>query len=288
MRKWGPNPLDRILEKAIKRGHKTFLIFWNRGLGDIPLGLYALVHHIKREVPDAKITFLTRPDLYDGFQLLEGVDVIVAPNLKRGEKVDIRSLTDTSTFDVVIEWPDPTHWVKWQLGVLTPKLKWQDKWDALCKKYNLDPNGHYIGAHVQSETTTGSWRDWPLSSWQKLFVKCTQEGKKILLFGFAKNPPFHMDGVIDLRGETPLFDLLSIIKNHCDAIVVPDSGVSSMVYYLNEEFPLKQVALWSSPDTGILKQKVASPNAKLQYIPLIGQGHDITKITPEQVYEQLC
>ena len=61
IRKFGPNPLDRILEKAKQKNHKTFLIYWNRGLGDIALGLYAIVHRIRETIPDAEITFLTRP-----------------------------------------------------------------------------------------------------------------------------------------------------------------------------------------------------------------------------------
>jgi len=287
LRKWGPNPLDKIIDRAKSQNHKTFLIYWNRGLGDIALGLYAIVHKIRLEIPDAKITFLTRPNLHDGFVLLGGVEVIVAPNLKRGDRVDIHSLADTSKFDVIIENADPTHWVKWQLGTLIPELHWQDKWDELCEKYKLNPNDRYIGAHVQTETNYASWRDWPLSSWQQLFEKCVAGGKKVLIFGFSKNPPFHLEGVIDLRGETPLFDLLSIIKNHCEAIVVPDSGVSSMVYFLKEEFPLKHISLWADPNMGILKQNVSSPNSKLQHIPLKGKDKDITTITPEEVYGHL-
>ena len=32
------------------------MLFWNRGLGDIALGLYAIVHRIRESIPDAKIT----------------------------------------------------------------------------------------------------------------------------------------------------------------------------------------------------------------------------------------
>lgn len=287
LRKFGPNPLDKILENARSKNQKKFLLFWNRGLGDIALGLYAIVHRIREYIPDAEITFLTRANLHDGFVLLNGVKVIVAPNLKRGDTVDIRALVDTSKYDVVIPSPDPTHWVKWQLGTLTPELHWQEEWDALCKKFDLDRSGKYVGAHVQTETNYASWRDWPLSSWQQLFENITAEGKKVLLFGFETHPPFNMEGVIDLRGKTPLFELLSIIKNHCEAIVVPDSGISSMVYFLKENFPIKHISLWADPNMGILKQNVASPNKSLQHIPLIGKDKDITTISPEEVYAHI-
>lgn len=287
LKKWGPNPLDRIIRKAKSRQHKSFLIYWNRGLGDIPLGLYAIVHRIRGSIPDAKITFLTRQNLHDGFILMGGVEIIVAPELKRGDQVDLKALVDISSYDVVIEKADPTHWVSWQLGNLIPELHWQEKWDALCEKYDLDPNGRYVGAHVQTETNYASWRDWPSSSWEELFHLCTAGGFKVLLFGFAKEPAFDIEGVIDLRGETPLFDLLSIVKNRCEAMVVPDSGVSSMVYFLKEEFPIKHISLWAQSGMGILRQNVSSPNSQLKHIPLMGKERDISTIKPEEVYAHL-
>ncbi len=65
-RKFGPNPLDQMLKK---QSGKKILIFWNRGLGDIALGLFAIVHRIREFIPDSQITFLTRPNLRDGFLL---------------------------------------------------------------------------------------------------------------------------------------------------------------------------------------------------------------------------
>jgi ADP-heptose:LPS heptosyltransferase len=288
LKKWGPNPLDQIIRKAKSRRHKTFLIFWNRGLGDIPLGLYAVVYRIRASIPKAKITFLTRQNLNDGFILMGSVEIIVAPDLKRGDQVNLKSLVDTSNYDVVIEKADPTHWVSWQLGNLIPELHWQEKWDSLCEKYDLDPHDRYIGAHVKTETSYASWRDWPSSFWEKLFNLCTKGGFKVLLFGYLKDPAFNSgEGVIDLRGQTPLFDLLSIVKNRCEAIVVPDSGISSMVYFLKDEFPIKHISLWAEPGMGILRHRVPSPNSKLKHIPLMAKERDISTIKPEEVYAHL-
>lgn len=284
IRKISPNPLERICKKAKVNNHKRFLLFWNRGLGDIALGLYAIVHRIRQYIPDAEITFVTRPNLEDGFILLGGVKVIPLPNLKRGDKVHLSDHIDTSQYDVMIEDPNPTQWVQWQLGNLTPNLLWQSKWDALCNEFDLDPNETYIGAHVQTETNYGHWRNWPVESWQALFKKITEGGKKVLLFGFEQNSKFDIPGVIDLRGKTPLFSLLSVIKNHCVAIVVPDSGVSSMVYYLKEEFPIKHISLWAETHMGILKQNVPSPNPNLQHIPILGKDKNIANISVDEVY----
>lgn len=285
-RKFGPNPLDQMLKRAQKRSQKKILLFWNRGLGDIALGLFAIVHRIREFIPDSQITFLTRPNLRDGFLLLGDVEVLVAPQLKRGDKFDI-ALVDPSEFDLIIDNPDPTYWVKWQLGKLTPLLHWQKEWDSLSQKFNLDPHATYVGAHVQTETSYAHWRNWPNESWTALFEKITGSGKKVLLFGFEKEPAFDIPGIVDLRGQTPLFELLSIIKNHCSALIVPDSGVSSMVYFLNETFPIKHISLWADPNNGILKQNVASPNLKLLHIPLIGKDKNISNISVEEVYGKL-
>lgn len=292
IRKFGPNPLDYALKKAQRKKKKKILLFWNRGLGDIALGLYAIVHRIREFIPDAEITFLTRPNLHDGFVLLGNVEILIAPKLKRGDEVDVPALLldlgiDPQKYDLILENPDPTYWVSWQQGKLTPVLQWKEEWDRLCDKFHLDPEKKYIGAHVQTETNYASWRDWPVESWEALFRKLTKEGKQILLFGFEDEPDFAIEGVIDLRGQTPLFDLLSIIKNRCEALIVPDSGVSSMVYFLKEDFPIKHISLWADPYMGILKQNVASPNPRLQHIPILGKDKDIRNISVDDVYERL-
>ncbi len=286
-RKIGPNPLDRLLKRAKKKKQKRILLFWNRGLGDIALGLYAIVHQIRIYIPDAEITFVTRPNLVDGFALLGGVNVISLPGLKRGDKINLVDHIDQTDFDLILDNPNPTHWVDWQLGKLTPILHWQSRWDGLCENLDLDRNEKYIGAHVQTETNYGHWRNWPIESWQALFKKITKGGKKVLLFGFEQEPKFEIPGVIDLRGKTPLFTLLSIIKNRCEALVVPDSGVSSMVYFLKEDFPIKHISLWAETNMGILKQNVPSPNRLLQHIPILGKDKNITNITVDDVYEHL-
>ena len=120
---------DRLLKNAAKRKSKHFLICWNRGLGDIPLGLYALIYRIREFIPDVKITFLTRSDLLLGFSLLNQIEVLVDPSWKRGKPFNLKSSLaclqkSEESFDVIIEHPDPTRWLKWQLGRITPKLNW--------------------------------------------------------------------------------------------------------------------------------------------------------------------
>lgn len=276
-RKYAPNSLDKILRRAESRGQKQFLITWNRGLGDIALGLYALVFRIRQCVPDARITFLTRTDLCEGFSLLQDVKVFACPSWKRGTPFDLdATFTELGLkrddFEVIMENPDVTWWLRWQLGTLVPKLKWNSRWDALYDKFQLE--GRYIGVHVQTETQYGYQKNWSEQLWRELFKKISADYHlPILLFGFQPTPVFEIEGIVDLRGKTTVFEMISIIKNCCSTLVAPDSGILSLIFYIDEQFPLKVISLWADPRQGILKQNVSSPNNKLVHIPLIGEGN---------------
>lgn len=292
-RKIAPNPLDRLLKKAQQKQQKRFLIAWNRGLGDIALGLYAIVHRIREFIPDSAITFIARENLKEGFTLLEDVEVLTVPSWKRGKPYSIQEGLleigqDPANYDVFIERPDPTYWVKWQRGNLVPKLRWNPEWDRLCEKYGLKEGEKYIGVHAHTETNYGFGRNWSLQKWQELFDRVIQkEQVKILLFGFEKEPQFSGKGIIDLRGQTSTYELLSIIKNRCFALVMLDSGISAMTYFLDTPFPIKLISLWGNPDMGILKQNVASPNPKLVHIPLLGREENINAIEASQVEQAI-
>jgi len=288
-----PNPLDSLLRSCAKRGGKKVLLGWNRGLGDIALGLFAIVHRIREMIPGAEITFLTRPNLKDGFSLLSGVDVLIDPNLKRGSIGNIeRSLqdlmVDPKSFDLIIENPSPTDWVRWQRGKLTPRLTWQDVYDDLWQNFSL-PDGYiYIGIQAEVETTYGTWRNWPLTHFRELFEKLQRWPKvRILLLGSEAKTSFSYPHVIDLRGKTTLFELLSIVKHRCRYMILPDSGILSMVYYLDQQFPLDLITFWGDPNHGILKQAVASPNLQLKHHPLVGAMKNLSIVSPEKVIHTL-
>lgn len=288
-----PNPLDRLLKQSKEKKHQRVLLVWNRGLGDIALGLYAIIQRIKHFLPDAEIIFLTRKNLKEGFELLKGVEVIIAPTMSRKMPVNVAEQLkclglEASGFDLIIENPDPTYWVKWQLGKVVPRLNWKSEWNGLHERFSLDPSFEYIGAHVQTESGYASWRDWPTRHWERLFALLTQRSKtKILLFGFSKEPLFSHPSIIDLRGETSLLELLSIIKNRLSTLIVPDSGIGTMTYFLDAAFPLKFISLWSEKNMGILKQNVASPNPLLVHRPLMSIKRDLSLVTPERVYEEI-
>jgi ADP-heptose:LPS heptosyltransferase len=289
-----PNPLDWRLKRCAKKGGRKILIGWNRGLGDLALGLYAIIHRIKEIIPNAHITFLTRKNLQDGFSLLEGIDVLVASDWKRGEAYSVpRTLSqlqiDFRSFDLILAAPSPTDWVHWQRGKLVPRLRWKAAHDSLWRQFDLPATYTYIGVQVEAETPYGLWRNWPVNRWEEFFARLrTYPSIRVLLFGVGHSPLFSCSNVIDLRGKTSLCELLSIIKSRCAAVILPDSGILSMVYYLDESFSIHVISLWGDPHHGILKQNVASPNPLLLHSPLIGRLRDLSSVTVDALWEVLC
>lgn len=261
-----PNPFKRLLKRSKKQGKRQFLILWNRGMGDIALGLYGLCLRIREYIPNAQITFLTRSDLEEAFKLLENVNVIIDPNMVRGQPYSIDSRLDTSQYDMILLKPDPTYWLRDQIGKVIPRLCWNSALDTPIQHKKC------VGIHVSTETGSyyGYEKNWPKIKWKELIGKLTQEmGYEVILFGLAKDADFEMCQVRDLRGKTTLFEMISVIKNECAYLIAPDSGVLSLVYYIDASFPLKIISLWSDPRQGILKAKVGSPNPLLTHSPLV-------------------
>lgn len=274
-RRYGINPLDRLLDVQKKKGARKILIVWNRGMGDVPLGLYGLNQRIRQSIPDAQITYLTRVDLKEGFDLLEGIDVLSHPEWKRYQPVDIdHALThfglNRGDFDWVLEKPDPTSWLLKQRGVLIPRLQWDPQWNESADKFVIGDDKPCLGVHIQTETFYTSFdRNWPLSHWTALFQAVVQQGYRVLLFGFRPDPIIEMADVIDLRGKTTLREMLALIRRHCTRLVLPDSGPLAMNYYLDVSYPIRIVSLWADPRHGVLKQAAPSPNPQLEHIPLL-------------------
>jgi ADP-heptose:LPS heptosyltransferase len=290
------NKLDTIFKRAKRNNKRRFLILWNRGLGDIPLGLYALIYRIREFIPEAQITFITRKNLEDAFYLLdEAINVIsvswwyrrVPMNMKDTFK---RLNIKENDYDIFLKNLNPTKWLSWQIGKLTPKLKWKDQYDKLCEHFNLLESSHsYIGVHLNTETNQfyRYQKDWPAGNWRTLFERLSEVNIQVVLFGHYKTESFDLPSVIDLRGNTTLLEMLSIIKNRCNILIAPDGGILAMVYYLDVFFPITIISLWADPRQGVLRQAVPSPNKGLTHIPLIGDKEDITNIDVDKVLSKI-
>lgn len=292
--------LNKILSRAAKRGDKKFLVAWNRGLGDIPLGLYGFVDRVRQYIPDASITFLTRPELEDAFSVVEGSEVVIVPSWQRKDgtptipviKKTLKTIgIDHEHYDVILDKVDPTGELRDCWGKLIPRLRWRNEYDRLWERFKLSHLKHqFICAHVNTETQQfyGGKKDWPVDNWKMLFEKLSEKpDTKIILFGLNKTDSFNLPSVMDLRGETTLLEMLSIIKNCCNILIAPDGGILSITYYLDVFFPITVVSLWGDSNQGIMKQAVPSPNAGLKHIPIIGRGKDISRINVYEVYSIL-
>lgn len=285
------NPLDKLLRVARKKNETRFIICWNRGLGDIPLGLYALVYRIRQKIPDARVVFLTRTDLAPLFSMVEGAHAIAVPSWKRGEAFSLEdSLREVGIsrdeFDQIIESPDPSRWLKWQIGSLIPRLMWDPSWDSLVKDYDAHS---CVGMHIDTETGQyyGYEKNWPAESWNELIADVAKR-KTVLLFGMHADDREWPENVIDLRGKTSLFAMLSLIKNRCSHLVAPDSGILSVVYYVAVNDPLRLVSLWADPHQGVLRQDVPSPNPNLIHLPLIGKNEMVSNVDVKEVLSALA
>lgn len=275
---WFKNPLDTLLSRGKREKKTRVLVLWNRGLGDIPLGLYAFVLRVRRYFPQAPICFLTRADLVSAFAMLPNVEAIPVREMERGVPFAIEDASlDIRDTDLVFESLPLTRWLKWQVGRVVPRLKWNPAWET---KWNL-PMGA-VGIHLDTET--GRFyqyeKNWPKHYWQTLIKNIE---RPVFLFGHHSDATEWPSHVIDLRGKTTVPQLLDLIQKHCDILIAPDSGILSLIYYLDVTFPLSVISLWADPKQGILRQKVLSPNPLLEHFPLIAKNADLSTVTPDQV-----
>ena len=289
-RKIKKNPLDTILKKAKKENKKTFLLAWNRALGDISLGLFAVVYRIYEYIPDAKITFLIREDLSGAFELLDGTDFIKVSFWQRYVPFDIYHTLnllniDHKKYDVIIDRVDPNYWVKWQISTITPKLKWKKDFDVLADKFNLPKNKIVIAVQPSIETKHSPWREYPIKYFKELFSKA-QSDTVFVLLGTENREKFDSENILDLRGKTTLLEALSILKNRCDYFISLVSWLLSLFYYLDIDSPMKLIALWGSKDVGVIKQNVKSPNKNLMYLPLVFEK-GLQNLKPDELIKEI-
>ena len=292
LRKVRPNRLTQELKRFERNRGKHVYVVWNRGLGDVPLGLAAFVDLFYKKLPNAKLTFITRKDLQEVFQMLP-VSVLASSKMKRGQKLLQEELQkelgiSLQENDLFIDWLDPTRQLAWQLGNFIPRLHWKEEYDALLNSFPINAERPIIGLHLDSETghLYSYEKNWPQKSWEiliELFLEKTD--CEILLFGMK---PMHAnlpERVHDLRGKTSFLELLSILKNQVDVFVAPDSGILSTVFYVNAEYPLHVISLWADPLQGVLRQNVSSPNSMLKHTPLLSPGGLLKDLSPEKVFD---
>jgi len=290
-------PFDQALAAAARDRQHDFVFGWNRGLGDIALGLVPLFARIRARITGSRIVLVTRPDLAQMAGLAGVDDVVVVTGLVRDAPFD--PLQAAKTHGIVFRGqptvfadPDPTRWLDGRRAAYAPRLTWNSALDACADRLVVPAQGRIvIGAHVNSETAQyyGYVKDWPAESWRALLARFpAARGVHWLLFGNAASPQFSFPNVTDMRGATSMHELLALVRRHCRVLVAPDSGILTAVYYLDQATPLDVVSLWSDPRQGILKQGCASPNPALRHRPLHGCDDDVRNLTVTDVETALA
>lgn len=285
---------DQLVRRIRKRDARRFLIFWNRGLGDIALGLFRVVEELRRHVPDAHVTILSRADLADALTLLPVDDVLVDPALERNDRREVAEVLErlqirTGCFDLILGRPDPTHWFR-RAPRMPPRLHWRADYDALATRFDasLAPNSKRIDVAVHVNSETGAFyryrKDWPVESWRALFERVqARRPVRFVLFGIRADGDFAGLDCIDLRGKTSLLEMMALIRNRCRVLIAPDSGVLTLTYYLDGNAPLGVLSLWADPRQGIMKQGAPSPNPALRHHAIVAPDERIENITVEEV-----
>jgi hypothetical protein len=285
---------ERVMERVSKDSHRRFLFFWNRGLGDIPIGLVPLFLRIRESIEGSVIEVITRDELREPFRMTDVGAIHVLPGLVREARIDLeeasRSLgLDLSTFAATFDYPDPRRWLERSAAEFPPRLSWPAEWDALAdQEDSIARDRLVIGAHVSSETAGyyGYVKDWPAEAWRSLFARFPQACTWVL-FGNSAAETFAGPNIVDLRGKTTFPMLMSLVRHRCRVLIAPDSGILTMAYYIDADFPLHLISLWSDPRQGVLWQGSPSPNRELRHVPLQGGEEDVRRIPVEAVARAL-
>jgi len=288
--------LDRAVRRAAAGSRRDFLLCWNRGLGDIALCLVPIFARIRRDVPGARITVVTRPELAVPFALTDADAIVAIPGLARGTVVtqaQLRALPDVDLERHAAAFTDPdvNRWLRGRRTEFPPSLRWDPAWNALADAIVPPVQGEIcIGAHVSAETRQyyGYAKDWEPDAWRSLMNRLDDvPGVRWLLLGHARDADYARANVTDLRGVTGYLEMASIVRNRCRVLVAPDSGVLATAYYLDARFPLDIVSLWSDPRQGILLQGCPSPNPLLRHVPLVGRDEQARNIQVDDVLAEV-
>lgn len=272
------------------------MFFWNRGLGDIALGLVPSFARIRRDVPGARIIVVTRAELAEPFAMTDADSIVTIPELVRGTRItrdELRRVggVGAARRAVAFEDPDVNRWLRGRRSEFPPSLRWNTAWDSLANRIAPAAAGEvYIGAHVSAETRQfyGYDKDWEPGAWRELMARLDDVPVvRWILFGQSAEPRYVRPNVIDLRGHTGYFEMASIIKNRCRVLVAPDSGVLATAFYIDARFPLDIVSLWSDPRQGILLQGCPSPNPLLRHVPLVGRAEQARNIPVDAVLAEV-
>ena len=290
------DPFERALARAARARVTRVVFFWNRGLGDIALGLVPRFARTAGRLPGAAVEVVTRAELEEPFRLTAATAIHVVPGLARADGADAASACarlprDPREGALAIDRPDPTRWLAIARDPAPPRFTWDPRHDALAARFGGADDGRpWIAIHASTETARHyrTVKDWPPERWRALFAGAAKTGDaRFVLLGHEREPAYDAPNVLDLRGRTGFLEMLALVRTRCTALVAPDGGVLNAVYLLDAQFPLRVVSLWADPGQGILKADTPSPNRHLSHVPLVGALGDTGAIGVDAVLAAL-
>lgn len=292
----GREPYERALAEGARRQCRRIVFYWNRGLGDIALGLVPMFARASSKLPGAAIEVVTRAELAEPFRLTAARTIHVVPGLERAERIGAatacaRLPADPRAGALAIDAPDPTRWLAVASRPAPPRFHWSAEFDKLAAPLlERGDTRPWIAVHASTETAQhyGYVKDWPADAWAALFhAAARRHDVRFVLLGHAPVPALAAPNVVDLRGRTGFLQMLALVHTRCAALLAPDGGILNAVYFLDAVFPITVVSLWSDPRQGLLKHHASSPNPRLVHVPLVGADGDVRTISPDDVLAAL-
>ena len=281
-----PNPFTQKLKK--QNSQAKILLFWNRGLGDIPLELYPLIKTIYKYCPMAEISVITRKDLIEGFYLLDfSLKIYESPRLirKQEECYDL-ILEDLGLiqedFNLIFNRPDPAYWVKKEKKHFAPKLSWKS---SFYKSYPIDTAKPLALLHIHSETVYGFEKNLPSTTWEFIIEDLKAKGYFTIAIGHSPQIKTACD--LDLRGKTSLFEFLSLMHDGKCLFIGPDSGLLNILYYLDVQKPWHLISFWANPRVGLLNYPATTFNKKLIHKYYLAPLENLSLLSKDTLLESV-
>lgn len=301
LRRWADriagDPFERALDAAAREHRDRVVFYWNRGLGDIALGLVPMFARVRERLPGAAIEVVTRTELVEPFRLTDAAAIHAVPGLVRegdigADAACARLPVDPRAGALAIGRPDPTRWLAGARAPAPPRLRWNASLESLAAPF-VDPTDTrpWIAVHAHTETARHyrTVKDWPADRWRALFAQAAVRSEaRFVLLGHGREPALDGPNVVDLRGRTRFLELLALVRTRCRGLVAPDGGILNAVYFLDADFPITVVSLWADPRQGLLKNGAISPNPRLEHVAITAPGGDLGAIGAGEVLAALA
>ena len=271
-----PRARHRVRARACapreRAGRRDFVFAWNRGLGDIALGLVPLFARIRAQDPrqphrgrharrsGGGVRARRRgrdPRRARHWSARSPVDPSRRPMRRRASRCPLGDRVRRSRSDALAR--------RAAAGVSAFACAGDAEWNALADdRCAAEPRRHRDRRARELGDRAVLWLREGLARRRVAgAVRAVSASRNVrwLLFGNVRATTSSRRRTSSTcAGRRRSSSCSPSIRNRCRILVAPDSGVLTAAYYLADDFPLDVISLWSDPRQGILKQGCPSPN----------------------------